>query len=257
MNHPVKLGDQAVWHRDFNEEKRYQYQLDKSSVVVDIGAFDGEFAEKILHKFGCNVYIFEPTDAIEQWAHWYGGGRVQIFRKAAWTYDGKLKMGGESFWVSTKEQYNFTEVDCVDIATHFPQSVVDLCKINIEGGEYELLLHMVENNMMPSIRNLQVQFHLIDGEGSELMYNTIEAVLRKTHKLSWRCPFVWESWELIKDEQPEERKLIGRVADRRCRVCKKETIQEIKLFNPDDADQGEVYECTECHNYVDFVKIKV
>lgn len=256
MNHPIKIGDQEAWRRDFGEDKRYDYPLDNNSVVVDIGAFNGEFTEKILRKFGCRAVVFEPTDAIEtrNASRWYSGeGTAQVFKAAAWTYDGKLKMGGESFWVSSKERYNYQEVDCVDIATHFPLQQVNLCKINIEGGEYELIMHMIASGLIAQILNLQVQFHLINGEDCEVMYEIIADALSKTHRISWRCPFVWESWERVYEPKVEAKFDIEAVNIRKCRVCKKGTIQKIKLFNPDDPDQGEVYECTECHNNVDFV----
>ena len=39
---------------------------------------------------------------------------------------------------------------------------------------------------------------------------------------------------------------------RNCPNCKKETMQEIKLYNPDDPIQGHIFECSECKENVGF-----
>ncbi len=73
---------------------------------------------------------------------------------------------------------------------------VDLIKINIEGGEYELLEALIENNLIPVFKNIQVQFHdfLLD-DGKERMIS-IQENLSKTHQITYQYEFVWENWQL-------------------------------------------------------------
>ena len=36
------------------------YDLNENSVVLDLGGFHGEWANKIWHKYNCFIYVFEP-----------------------------------------------------------------------------------------------------------------------------------------------------------------------------------------------------
>ena len=74
----------------------------------------------------------------------------------------------------------------------------DLVKLNIEGGEYGLLEHLIETGAIRKMCHLQVQFHL-HVPGAKERYRRIARQLRRTHKLQWRYPFVWESWKLRED----------------------------------------------------------
>ena len=46
-----------------------------------------------------------------------------------------------------------------DMLYGVPGDHVDLIKINIEGGEYELLEAILDNNLAKAFDNLQIQFH--------------------------------------------------------------------------------------------------
>ena len=72
---------------------------------------------------------------------------------------------------------------------------IDLMKINIEGGEYDLLEHLIDFGYVKYIKNIQVQFHdlLPNAEQRMLM---IQRELEKTHNLTYQYLFVWENWRL-------------------------------------------------------------
>jgi len=72
---------------------------------------------------------------------------------------------------------------------------IDLIKINIEGAEYDLLEHIINEGMIGFIGNLQIQFHSFV-EDAEVRMKNIKKKLSQTHKLTWQYPFVWENWEL-------------------------------------------------------------
>jgi FkbM family methyltransferase len=72
---------------------------------------------------------------------------------------------------------------------------VDLLKINIEGGEFEVLPALIEAGMIDRVRYFQVQFHnFVPGATAKLV--AIRMALAKTHVEMWNYPFVWESWAL-------------------------------------------------------------
>jgi len=70
---------------------------------------------------------------------------------------------------------------------------IALIKINIEGGEYELLDRMIETGTLPRIANLQIQFHNFTEDARSRMEN-IQRELGKTHHPTYQYEFVWENW---------------------------------------------------------------
>ena len=71
---------------------------------------------------------------------------------------------------------------------------IDLMKINIEGGEYELLDRMLEENLVKVVDNLQIQFHDISPESHSRMM-TIQKGLERTHSPTYQYRFIWENWK--------------------------------------------------------------
>jgi hypothetical protein len=75
--------------------------------------------------------------------------------------------------------------------------IIDLLKVNIEGAEYDVLNHMIGAGLHKRIKNIQVQFHQIDGVPYGVWYKEIEKHLSLTHTRTWHYPFCWESWQFI------------------------------------------------------------
>ncbi len=72
---------------------------------------------------------------------------------------------------------------------------IDLIKVNIEGGEYDLLPALVDAGIMPRIGILQVQFHLFSADDIQRRED-IRTMFAKTHSCDWSYDFVWEQWSL-------------------------------------------------------------
>jgi hypothetical protein len=129
----------------------------------------------MVKRYGVAVECFEATD-----------------NRAAWVKDMRLKFGGQYYYTSMVEPGN-TWYNAVDIAPYLQKETAVL-KINIEGAEYVLLQYIISKGLHKNIRNLQVQFHLIEGQNCEELYSLIASALSETHELTWRYPFVWENW---------------------------------------------------------------
>ena len=101
-----------------------------------------------------------------------------------------------SIFLKTDESETIQLKSIVNFIKNNNINKVDLIKINIEGGEYELLESLLENNLISIFTNIQVQFHdfLLDN-GKERM-NKIQENLAKTHELTYQYEFVWENWKL-------------------------------------------------------------
>lgn len=185
--HPDYL---ATWQDQRLERLRYEYDLTPQSVVIDLGAYRGEWANEIHARYGCQVVVVEPTEYIRDYTH------GPIINKAAGTHDGKMSFGGRAYYTSTFETGDH-EYECFNVNSLLVQySHIDLLKINIEGAEYDVLSHMIAAGLHQHIKNIQVQFHQISGVPYERWYKDITDKLSKTHHLTWHYPFCWENWQL-------------------------------------------------------------
>lgn len=179
-----------TWQEEDLERLRYEYQLSESDTIVDVGAFKGEWSERIFKQQRCNVIVIEPTEYIL----FFRFGR--IINKAAATHNGKITFGGMSYYTSAFEPGTH-EYECIDINSVLEcLSEVAVMKINIEGAEYDLLSHIIAHGHHKKIRNFQIQFHQIANRPYQRWYDEIAAQLKQTHEITWRYPFCWENWEL-------------------------------------------------------------
>lgn len=174
----VSLDKKSLEHwQDHNlEYMRYEYDLKPEDIVLDIGAYQHEWGKQIEKNYGCKVEYFEALD-----------------NRAAWIHDGEIMLGGAYYYSSAflPDQKGYK---CVDIARYLLRHI-RLMKMNIEGGEYTLIDHIIRVGSIINIDELQVQFHLIDGQDSIKDYDELAKRLSETHKLTWRYPFVWENWK--------------------------------------------------------------
>lgn len=182
---------QAIWQSQNLEHLRYEYDLKPDDLVIDIGAYRGEWSSEIFARYGCKVIVIEPGPWIAGFEH------GEVINKAASVRDGKLKFGGAYYYNSAHEDPTH-EYECFDINSLLSKyDEIALVKINVEGAEYELLNHIIDAALHKRIRDLQVQFHLLEGEPVEEMYGAIASKLRETHYLTFYYSFVWENWRRL------------------------------------------------------------
>src|SRR5262245_40540622 len=148
-----------------DEPRRFDYALDSGAIVLDVGGYEGRWAEGVLARFGCVVHVFEPVPeyaaAIE--ARLAGKGRVFVHRfglaGAHGETDFALSADASSAFRRGGERRTVKMRAAADVFDQLGLERVDLMKINIEGGEYELLEHLIARGLTPRIRHLQIQFH--------------------------------------------------------------------------------------------------
>lgn len=184
--HPDSL---ATWYADNLEHLRYDYQVAPNDLIIDVGAFEGEWATRIYRDSHCRCIVVEPGVEIGAFPH------GQIINKAAGMHNGTLNMGGDRFARSVFYEGGL-QVECFDINSILNEPVAIL-KLNIEGSEYEILDHIIGHGKHKNIRNIQVQFHQIEGVPYEMWYEELAKKLSETHKLTWRYPYCWENWALV------------------------------------------------------------
>lgn len=188
------------WWSDGGDERfRYDYELNNESLVIDLGGYKGQWASDIYARYNCRLLVFEPVklfaENIEE--RFRKNPRIEVFCLGL----GKnrrqdviaLSDNGSSLYrdAPVKETIEFEDV-AEFFGKHNIESI-DLIKVNIEGGEYELLPRLLETGLINRIKNLQIQFHNV-GRESEMRMEIICRELAKTHSRTYRYKFVWENW---------------------------------------------------------------
>ena len=188
------------WFKDNGDKThRLNYDLSKDSVVFDLGGYEGQWASDIFSKYVCTVHIFEPYRV-------YAAKIQERFKKNdnVFVHSFGLAMNADSLMMTVsadssslfKDGDDATEVQMVEASDFFDKhhvETVDLMKINIEGGEYDLLDYLIEKHLVNRIENIQVQFHDFVDNAEERMH-AIQAKLNDTHYLTYQYEFVWENW---------------------------------------------------------------
>ena len=197
------------WHHIGGDKiYRYNYELDENSVVFDLGGYEGLFTSNIYKIFRCNTYIFEPSDRFcsRIKTRFTGKDKVRIFN---YGLSGKNEMltlvhaNDSSYILESREQKsvgnayleNVELKSFKEVYQTLDVDIIDLMKINIEGGEYELLEHILDVGLVSKIKNLQIQFHDIFPDSLSIV-NSIRERLKETHKQDWKFEWAWENWSL-------------------------------------------------------------
>ncbi|WP_447860120.1 FkbM family methyltransferase [Nitrospira calida] len=191
----------AKWYSDGADRLRYEYDIGENSLVLDVGSYDGQWASDIFSRYCCRMILFEPVRVFaEALARRFA--RNPLIEVNGFGLGGYTRMemiailGSGSSVVRRPRSARLEEVSIVDMWEWWRKqgiAEVHLMKINIEGGEYELLDRMIETGLVTRVRDIQVQFHRIDSSSERRMKN-IQSLLARTHRLTWQYEWVWESW---------------------------------------------------------------
>jgi FkbM family methyltransferase len=192
------------WFNDKGDETlRLQYDLKPDSVVFDVGGYKGDFAERISSLYGCYAYIFEPSKEFYEIClnRFRGNDKIRCFNFGLSDVDGTFILSDDADGSSVKPDNTNGQGTVVrvrrfsDVIRELDVKKIDLIKINIEGGEYDLLPHIIEEGFVGDIGNIQVQFHTFIKDAKP-MRARINKMLERTHKCDWCYVFVWENWSL-------------------------------------------------------------
>ena len=193
------------WFADEGDQTlRLDYPLNDSSVVFDVGGYQGDFCDAIFRKFRCRVFVFEPVPEFHQRCaqRFHGNPSITCLNYGLAARSGRfpicLSEDGSSFErkISGAPSQSANVRSVAEVVAELGVRTIDLLKINIEGGEFELIPALVETGLVERIRHIQVQFHNFIA-GSVAAREGIRESLGRTHRETWCYPFVWESWERI------------------------------------------------------------
>jgi FkbM family methyltransferase len=198
------LLEAARWFKDKGDETlRLDYSLTHESLVFDLGGYHGDFAAAVYERYGCNVYIFEPVPAFYQICvdRFQGNTKIICLNYGLSSVDGWLDIGLAENASSFSSPHATGAVQRVQIRSvvecvrELGINRIDLMKINIEGGEFDVIPAIINSGDIKKVQNLQVQFHdFVDGAVKKRA--VIRAQLEKTHFEMWNYEFIWENWTL-------------------------------------------------------------
>lgn len=202
---PSKIQKEVKrWYEDGGDYKlRFNYNLNKNSIVFDLGGYEGQYASDLFSRIPCNIYIFEPVieyaNAIED--RFKNNEMIKLFPFGLSNKTQKMNIsviGDASSVFRINNSKNLKSIFLKDIVEFMNDKSInnlDLIKINIEGGEYQVLNRLIENDLVKNIKNILVQFHDIDSS-SKSERDLIRKKLSKTHNCNYCYEFVWENWQI-------------------------------------------------------------
>jgi FkbM family methyltransferase len=192
------------WYQDGSEHtKRIDFAgINEDSIVYDLGGWRGDWASDIYAKYKAKINIFEAVPE-------YADHIIERFKKNSDIKTYKYGLGcinekisiyigkeGSSVFKNNNTSSAAKKIEIIDINQHFREfdiTSISLIKINIEGGEYDLMDRILEKNLQNKIDRFFIQFHdFVDNADSRR--KSIQSKLSITHDLIFDYPFVWEYW---------------------------------------------------------------
>jgi len=182
------------------EQLRFNYYgLDNYSVIFDLGGYQGQWASDMYSRFKSKIYIFEVyTPYFNNITNRFiFNNDIQVYNYGLSADNTTALITIDEFSTSAfKQSDHMTEIK-LQKASEFVSannlSKIDLMKINIEGGEYELLGHLIDSGIITIIDNIQVQFHDFVPDAVNKM-NMIRQRLSVTHYPTYQFDFIWDNW---------------------------------------------------------------
>ncbi len=178
--------------------ERYE-GLKPGDVVLDVGGYRGDWAERMTALYGVTVHVFEPHPR-------FVGHLTDRFAGRSDVHIHGYAMGAAAGTLDLSDDENASSALVASVATVsgevrpvgqvFKELGLDdvaVVKMNIEGGEYDLLPALIEAGLMERIDRLTVQFHRYSA-AQVGQRDVIRAELARTHDCVWEYPFIWEEW---------------------------------------------------------------
>lgn len=191
------------WNKiDGDRTLRLDYDfLNQESTVFDLGGYLGQWASDIFSKYQCYIYVFEPSPKFFEKIRlrFKFNNKIKIYPYGLSSKSESLYLSDEgassSLYKNSKNKYLIKLINFNDFLIESKIKEIDLIKINIEGGEYQLLEHLIQTKTINKINQLQVQFHDFIPDARKKL-SVLRDQLSQTHELTWHYNFLWENWVL-------------------------------------------------------------
>ncbi len=163
------------------------WKIDQESLVWEIGGFEGRWAAQMVEKYDCYVDIFEPQGWAVERLRWKfrANEKMTINPFGLWVMDAALPIYNyETDGASLFEHNTHSEVCPFKDAFGEVDGNIDVCLMNIEGGEFVLIPYLIGNDLMKHFKYFWCQFHLFV-PNSKARIKTIYEKMDETHRVLW------------------------------------------------------------------------
>lgn len=188
------------WFRnDCNNNVAIDYDISENSTVIDLGGYQGLWADMIIAKYNPYMILVEPIPVFyENLKNKYQHNpKVSVlnFGISTHKHSGVLYLNGDgtSKFITTSTPINVEFITITDLLTKINKNSVDLIQINIEGEEYPLLEKMLEEGSIHFFKNIQIQYHSYVENCIERR-GMIQNKMLEFFKEKYNYPFVFEGW---------------------------------------------------------------
>ena len=173
------------------DRRALDWPLTSYSVVVEVGGYKGRWALQIAERYRPRLYVFEPQRWAAEVCREVLGNRAFIMDLALGADSGRQLMGEwETDGCSLVKDGAEHQVELWEIGRVFRYlkiDRIDLMLMNIEGYEYRLIPHMIDQGIIPE--RLMVQMHSFAGDSGAL-----RGVLAEHYQLLWDYGDVLSAW---------------------------------------------------------------
>jgi FkbM family methyltransferase len=184
-----------------NPELLVDFDIDADSIAIDVGAYIGRWSRRISERYAPTIHAFEPApgkiSGLHELAERHPKVSVHAYGLGGSDFAARLALAEHGSSIYTDEgAFGSAEVQIRDAAAVFDElglDHVDVMKVNIEGGEYDLLDRLIETEWLPRIRLVMIQFHEWHPRAYWRRFR-IRRALSTTHEIEWDFPFLWELW---------------------------------------------------------------
>lgn len=184
----------------YNEMLFANLNLVPADQAIIVGGYIGESASIVHSVYGVKIQILEPiSEYASLLARRFSSiQNIEIICAAAANFNGniELSLDGERTGVGANGVQ--VQVPAIDFAQFIQKNSqeIALVEMNIEGGEYDVIPHLITTGQISKIRFLLIQFHRYS-LNEETLRAQIREKLSLTHTLVFSYDWVWEKWERI------------------------------------------------------------
>ena len=169
------------------------YEIKQGDVVYSFGVgHDISFDLEMAGRFGCSVYMFDPSPSVEKgFINFSSGtktGKGRIFYQSLGL--GPVSQDSAKKWDLVIEGRKCAVKNLMEISASLAHRHVDILKIDIEGSEVPALLDMLASDTLRrlKVKQLLVEFHFWDDEQFSGFVRIVEG-LRKQGYMLFRKEF--------------------------------------------------------------------
>lgn len=192
--------DISKWFLLNRETLKYDIDLKPGGIVLDIGAFKGQYTKKMLARNRDMVFwLYEPiADYFQTCQNLFRDKRSITVYQAAVSSDGRdfeMEIDGLRSRHSSGNLTDSVKIASIDIQDIFDSAQeFELLKMNIEGMEFECLERLINSNSLVKAKYLLIQFHNFEDDSRSKLEKLREGI-NKDYSNVWQYEWMWELWK--------------------------------------------------------------